>query len=194
MSTSCHRSSANATPSDFRLTHYQKVSLLDFTLVRIVLAILVGLVVLASWRAVSDEHLQKFGDTRPTELAVGTDLHVPMSRLKDGVILLFEYSDRARTRFVVTKALNREIEVALAECPYCYHQSAEPNVVLSGKVICGRCKGPMPIPESARTGSQPTCELLRIPYHTHGNEIVIASDAVVAELQELSHPNHVVKK
>ncbi len=172
-----------------RRSSVEQISLLDFTLVRIVLAIVVGLVVLATWRSVSDQHLQKFGDTRPTELAVGTDLHVPISRLKYGAMLLFEYSDRAKTRFVVTKASDGQIEVALAACPYCYHRSAAPNVMLNGKVICDRCQGPMPTPGHVRPESQRTCELLRIPYHTQGSEIVIAYDSVEAELQELS-PNH----
>ncbi len=152
----------------------------------VILGLLVIVYGAVLWHVAFEERLLRNGDTPPTELATGTDLHIPANRLTArGGPSLFQYGHREDTRFVVRREADNQVEVALAACAYCYRRTPQPSYVLKGEVMCGMCTHPMRMPVASQHASNRRCELVPVPYHREQDEIVIPFDVIMSALQKL---------
>lgn len=120
-------------------------------------------------------------DTGPPELAAGSDLVLPVAKLKTNKLFLFRY--HLDSSVVVPLAVERvpdgTIRVAFAACRPCLKSGSYES---SGKVICGHCRHVMKLPGPG--GEMPTgknCALPKVEYAVEGNRLLVQATTIQSE-------------
>lgn len=107
------------------------------------------------------------------KLAAGRDLHLDIAKLRPNHLYLFEMSvSREKVRFVVERAQDNTIHVALAACPFCYRERRA-NRVQDGAVFCRRCNGSMDFAFTKTKERMNSCDLSEIPHQQTAQTLTV---------------------
>lgn len=135
----------------------------------------IALAVLTLWFSLRKEN-------GPPELKAGSDVSLPLVRLKPGKLFLFRYhiDPYVTTQVAVQKGSDGIIRAALASCSAC---ATSQNYEWSGRLICGRCRNAMKMPDPAVEPRERSegCDLASLAYAIVGATLVVRGEAIEAE-------------
>jgi uncharacterized membrane protein len=136
---------------------------------------LVGVLALgAGWAAVQEEQERAV-------VPAGSDIRLPLRNLKAGKLHLVKYSTDGSTTVpvAVERGDDKVVRVALGLCRNCWRPTP---YTLSGKLMCGRCRHVMklPDPKIGVEEKQGGCALTGVPYSVAGDELVVRRENVIA--------------
>lgn len=125
-------------------------------------------------------------DVQAVSLRPDDYLRVTLAKLVPMQLHLYAVKASDSTvRFIVERTQDRIVHVALAVCSNCI-QSGKPNYTRKGRMICGRCNGPMPFTPKSKTAIANTCYMPEIPHKEVDGELVVIMHDVLhrASLQQ----------
>lgn len=122
-------------------------------------------------------------DTGPPELAAGSDLVLPIAKLKANKLFLFRYHLNSST--VVPLAVERvpdgTIRVAFGACRPCLKSGGYES---SGKVMCGHCRHVMKLPgPGSEVPTGKNCALPKLEYAVEESQIVVRAATIQSEFE-----------
>lgn len=130
---------------------------------------------LTLWVSVRDE-------SGPPVVNAGSNLTLPLKRLKANKLFLFRYQidPSTTTPVAVQKGSDGTIRAALASCRACARSQ---NYEWSGRLICGHCRHSMKMPDlgTRPDDKKPGCVLASLAYSTVGDQLVVQGETIVAE-------------
>lgn len=101
-------------------------------------------------------------------------LRVTLAKLVLMQLHLYEVKASGGTvHFIVERTQDRIVHVALAACSVCL-RSGNPNYTRKGKMICGRCNGPMPFTARGKATVAHICSLPEIPHKEINGELIVS--------------------
>ncbi len=134
-----------------------------------------ALAALTLWFSFRDE-------SEPTVLNAGSDLVLPLARLRPGKLFLFRYQSGASLGIpvAVQKGSDGTVRAGLALCRACPKSQ---NFEWSGRLICGHCRHVMRMPDPG-TGpdeKKPGCVLASLAYSIVKDQVFVSSETIEAE-------------
>lgn len=130
---------------------------------------------LTLWVSVRDE-------IGPPVLNAGSDLVLPLARLKPGKLFLFRYRTglSVTTPVAVQKGSDGIVRAALASCRAC---PSSRNYEWSGHLMCGHCRHAMKMPDSGTRPDEkkPGCVVASLAYSIAGDKLFVRSETIEAE-------------
>ena len=121
-------------------------------------------------------------DTGPPELAAGSDLVLPLGKLKMNKLFLFRYRIDSSTLVpvAVQKGPDGTIHAAFAACRPCLKSG---SYEWSGKVMCGHCRHimKMPGPGAETPPTKSGCGLPKLEYTVEANSVTVRGATVKDE-------------
>ncbi len=134
-----------------------------------------GLAVLALWFSVVE------GRGWP-ELKEGSDLELPLAKLKANKPFLFRYRIDSYTLapVVVQKGADGSIRAAFAVCRPCFRSG---SYEWSGKVMCGHCRHVMKMADAKTEvgATKSSCALPRLEYALEGDRLSVRGATIQSE-------------
>jgi len=122
-------------------------------------------------------------ETGPLELATGTDLVLPIGKLKTNKLFVFRYhlNASAAVPLVVQRVPDGTIRVAFAACRPCLKSGSYES---SGKVMCGHCRHVMKLPgPGSEIPTGKNCALPRLEYGVEGTQLVVRAATIQSEFE-----------
>jgi uncharacterized membrane protein len=120
--------------------------------------------------------------TRDVPLSEGQDLRIELSQLERGQLYLFHYPEAPsrQNRFIVERAADGSLSVALATCTACY-SSPRAHYPSDAGLVCGRCNHPMHAPNGhEKTARASGCGLIPVPYELDDDYLLVKAVDVVS--------------
>jgi uncharacterized membrane protein len=121
-------------------------------------------------------------DTGPPQLPAGSDLVLPLAKLKANQPSLFRYHIDASTLapVVVQKAADGSIGAAFGACRPCFKSG---SYEWSGKLMCGHCRHVMKMADAKTEPSakKSSCALPRLDYTFQGDRVVVREATILSE-------------
>jgi uncharacterized membrane protein len=123
-------------------------------------------------------------DSGPPELAAGSDLVLPIAKLKTNKLFLFRYHLDSST--VIPLAVQRvpdgTIRVAFGACRPCLKSGGYES---SGKVMCGHCRHVMKLPgPGSEIPTGKNCALPKLEYGMDGSQLVVRAATIQSEFEK----------
>lgn len=125
-------------------------------------------------------------DTGPPELPAGSDLVLPLAKLKPNKLFLFRYRIDGSTfaPLAVQRGPDGIIRAGFSVCRRCFRLG---SYEWSGKVMCGHCRHVMMMPDPGTdTGTAKSgCALPWLEYSVEANNVTVRAATIQSEFQRL---------
>jgi len=131
--------------------------------------------------------LPKKSDISVVAVSDGPPLHLETSKLSSGQLHLFEVSTSGeKVKLAVQRAGDGTVHVALASCRACY-RNRDHHYAEKGKMMCGKCSGPMNFESEHEKANTNSCALVEIPHTETNGDIAVWTREVIAQVGKLPH-------
>lgn len=132
------------------------------------------------------EDLPQKSDIPVVALGEGQNLHLDPRNLNSPQLHLFEASASGqKVKFVVQRAPDQTIHVAVASCRACY-KSKNLHYAQNGVMVCGKCEHSMDFESKGKKTNATHCALVEIPHSESDHDMAVLVRDVVAEAAKLS--------
>jgi len=118
----------------------------------------------------------------PRELAAGSDIVLPLAKIKTGKLFLFRYhiDSSATAPVAVLRGPDGMIHATFAACRPCFKSGSYER---SGKHMCGHCRHVMNVkdPKDQIPPAKSACMLLSLEYAVEGNILLVRAATIQSE-------------
>ncbi len=123
-----------------------------------------------------------FTETRPRDLEAGSDVVLPLAKLKTNRLFLFRYHIDGSNLVPVAlqKGPDGMIRAAFATCRRCFTSR---NYESSGQLVCGHCRHVMRMPDPrTNSGAQKSgCALPSLEYAVESGRVFVRAATIESE-------------
>ena len=131
--------------------------------------------------------LPKKSDIPVVAVSDARNLHMETSKLSSGQLHLFEISTSGeKVTLAVQRAGDGTVHVALASCRACY-RNRDHHYAEKGKMMCGKCGGPMNFESKHEKPDTNSCALVEIPHRETNGDVAVLTRDVIAQVGKLPH-------